>query len=45
MKNWTFSRKKQMPRREFTPEQILNKLRQAEVAVANGQQRGRERPH
>ena len=25
-----------MPRRGFTPEQILNKLRQVEVAVANG---------
>lgn len=25
-----------MPRRGYTPEQILNKLRQVEVAVANG---------
>jgi transposase-like protein len=27
-----------MPRKGHTPEQILNKLRQVEVAVANGQQ-------
>jgi transposase-like protein len=27
-----------MPRRGHTPEQILNKLRQVEVAVANGKQ-------
>jgi transposase-like protein len=27
-----------MPRRGHTPEQVLNKLRQVEVAVANGKQ-------